>query len=133
MDNDSLDRFFEALRRLPVGAGEAQGGEGALVAARFLEQFLRFREELLDWNTRINLTAITDPGEVLIKHFLDSLSLLLVFDRPDARLLDIGAGAGFPGLPLKIVRPQWKVMLLEATGKKVGFLQHIIETLQLQN
>ncbi len=56
MDNDSLDRFFEALRRLPVGAGEAQGGEGALVAARFLEQFLRYRQELLDWNTRINLT-----------------------------------------------------------------------------
>src|SRR5712692_9814664 len=133
MGNDSLDRFFEALRRLPVGAGEAQGGEGALVAARFLEQFLRYREELLDWNTRINLTAITNPGEVLIKHFLDSLSLLLVYDRPAAHLLDIGAGAGFPGLPIKIVRPQWHVVLLEATGKKVRFLQHVLETLQLRD
>src|SRR5712691_5224577 len=132
MDNDSLDRFFEALRRLPVGAGEAQGGEGALVAARFLEQFLRYREELLDWNTRINLTAITDPEKILLKHFLDSLSLLSVYDKPEARVLDIGAGAGFPGLPLKIVRPQWKIVLLEATGKKVTFLQHVIETLHLR-
>src|SRR5713226_6993367 len=96
-----------------------------------LEQFLLYRQELLDWNTRFNLTAITDPEEVLIKHFLDSLSLLLVYDKPDVRLLDIGAGAGFPGLPLKIVRPQWHVTLLEATGKKVTFLQHMIELLQL--
>src|SRR5258706_2667418 len=98
-----------------------------------LEQFLRYREELLEWNTRINLTAITDPAEVLLKHFLDSLSLLLVYDRLAARLLDIGAGAGFPGLPLKIVRPQWQVLLLEATGKKVTFMRHMIEALQLRD
>src|SRR5437588_12940336 len=98
-----------------------------------VEQFLRYRQELLDWNTRMNLTAITDPVEVQIKHFLDSLSLLIVYDRPGTRLLDIGAGAGFPGLPLKIVRPAWQVVLLEATAKKVTFLQHIIETLQLQD
>lgn len=97
-----------------------------------VEQFLLYRQELLDWNTRFNLTAITDPDEVLIKHFLDSLSLLLVYDKPQTRLLDIGAGAGFPGLPLKIVRPDWHITLLEATGKKVGFLQHVIETLQLE-
>src|SRR5712691_2932262 len=133
MDNDSLDRFFEALRRLPVGAGEAQGGEGALVATQFLEQFLRYRQELLDWNMRINLTAIIDPEEVLIKHFLDSLSLLSVYDKPEARVLDIGAGAGFPGLPLKIVRPQWQVLLLEATSKKVTFMRHVIDLLQLKD
>jgi 16S rRNA (guanine527-N7)-methyltransferase len=97
------------------------------------EQFLRYRQELLDWNTHINLTSITDPEEVLLKHFLDSLSLLAVYDRPEARLLDIGSGAGFPGLPLKIARPQWRVTLLEATGKKVAFLRHIIETLHLEN
>src|SRR5919109_395381 len=97
-----------------------------------LEQFFRYRQELLDWNTRVNLTAITDPEEVLIKHFLDSLSLLLVYDKSQTSLLDIGAGAGFPGLPLKIVRPEWQVTLLEATGKKVTFLQHMIEMLQLE-
>jgi len=97
-----------------------------------LEQFLRYRQELLDWNTHINLTAITDPEEVLLKHFLDSLSLLLVHDRPNVRLLDIGSGAGFPGLALKIARPDWQVTLLEATGKKVTFLRHMIEILQLK-
>src|SRR5216684_7045764 len=117
-----LQPFLEGLHQLGLELTEQQ-----------LEQFLRYRQELLDWNRRINLTAITDPGEVLIKHFLDSLSLLLVYDRPAAHLLDIGAGAGFPGLPLKIVRPQWHVVLLEATGKKVGFLQHVIETLQLED
>ena len=98
-----------------------------------LTQFLRYRQELLDWNTRFNLTAITDPQEVLLKHFLDSLSLLTVYDKSHTRLLDIGSGAGFPGLPLKIARPQWQVTLLEATGKKVAFLRHIVATLQLEH
>ncbi len=120
--NPTLQPFLEDLHRLGLELTEQQ-----------LDQFLWYRQELLDWNTRINLTAITDPEEVMIKHFLDSLSLLLVYDVPDARLLDIGAGAGFPGLPLKIVRPQWHVVLLEATGKKVKFLQHIIEALQLKD
>lgn len=95
-----------------------------------LEQFLLYRQELLDWNTRFNLTAITDPEEVLRRHFLDSMSLLLVYNEQRARLLDIGSGAGFPGLALKIARPDWQVTLLEATGKKVTFLQHMIELLQ---
>src|SRR2546421_12548536 len=97
------------------------------------EHFLRYQKELLDWNPRITLTAITDPVEVQIKHFLDSLSILSIYDKPHIRLLDIGSGAGFPGLPLKIVRPAWQVVLLEATAKKVTFLQHVIETLQRQN
>jgi 16S rRNA (guanine527-N7)-methyltransferase len=95
------------------------------------EQLLRYRQELLDWNTRVNLTAIQDPEEVLIKHFLDSLSLLSVYDLPRAKLLDIGSGAGFPGLVLKIARPQWQITSLEATGKKVTFQKHIINTLHL--
>ena len=118
----SLQPFLEGLRQLGLELTEHQLG-----------QFLRYRQELHDWNKSINLTAITDPGEVLLKHFLDSLSLLMVYDRPHARLLDIGTGAGFPGLPLKIVRPRWHVVLLEATGKKVRFLQHLIETLQLKD
>ncbi len=97
-----------------------------------LEQFLRYQQELLAWNTRFNLTAITDPLEVQVKHFLNSLSLLAAYDQPQTHLLDIGSGAGFPGLPLKIVRPEWRITLLEATGKKVTFLRHIIETLHLE-
>src|SRR5579859_7351852 len=112
--------FVEGLQQLDPSISDFQ-----------LEQFLRYREELLDWNTRMNLTAITDPEEVLLKHFLDSLSLLQVYDKPRTRLLDIGSGAGFPGLPLKLARPHWSVVLLEATGKKVTFLKHVIDTLQL--
>jgi 16S rRNA (guanine527-N7)-methyltransferase len=149
------EAFLAGLRQLgleSVGAGEGLSGEGTFMhthppdgvpclgdrSARMqetptvIQQFLRYRQELLDWNTRFNLTAITDPEEVLIKHFLDSLSLLLLYNRAAARLLDIGAGAGFPGLALKIVRPDWQVTLLEATGKKVAFLRHVIEALQLE-
>lgn len=104
-----------------------------LAGSACIPQLLQLRQELLDWNTRVNLTAITDPAEVLLKHFLDSLSLLEVYRAERARVLDIGAGAGFPGLPLKIARPQWEVVLLEATGKKVNFQRHIIETLGLHN
>jgi len=121
-ENDtSLNVFVEGVRQLDLALSDIQ-----------LEQFLRYRTELLDWNIRMNLTAIIDPEEVLLKHFLDSLSLLNVYDQPNTRLLDIGSGAGFPGIPLKIMRPTWQVVLLEATGKKVAFLQHVIETLQLQ-
>lgn len=95
--------------------------------------FESYKEELLAWNTRINLTAITDPQDILLKHFLDSLALLKVYDNFETHLLDIGSGAGFPGLPLKIVRPQWHMTLLEATGKKTLFLRHIVEKLQLQD
>ncbi len=94
-------------------------------------QFINYQRELLAWNARFNLTAITDSESVQVKHFLDALSLLVAYDRPQARLLDIGSGAGFPGLALKIVRPAWEVTLLEATGKKVTFLRHIIEILGL--
>ena len=131
MEDDSLDRFVEGLRRF--GGASAKDAPLNRRKPSIVDQFLLYRQELLEWNTRFNLTAITDPEEVLFKHFLDSLSLLLVYDKPQTRLLDIGAGAGFPGLPLKFVRPDWHVTLLEATGKKVTFLQHIIETLQLEN
>jgi|SRR5579863_2394677 len=119
---DSLDQFMQGLRQLDPAVTDQQ-----------LHLFLRYRQELLEWNSRFNLTAITDPDEILIRHFLDSASILVVYDEPQARVLDIGAGAGFPGLPLKILRPQWRVLLLEATGKKVTFLQHVIKTLELRD
>src|SRR5256886_2012205 len=123
MSEGLFEIFVEGLQQLSLDPRDEQ-----LLAA-----FESYRKELLDWNTRINLTAITDPQDVLLKHFLDSLSLLKVYTDPEARLLDIGSGAGFPGLPLKIVRPQWYVTLLEATGKKTLFLRHVVETLQLRN
>jgi 16S rRNA (guanine527-N7)-methyltransferase len=106
---------------------------GLQLTERQEEQFLLFRQELLDWNTRMNLTAIVDPEEVLIKHFLDSLSLLALYTQDQARVIDIGTGAGFPGLPLKIVRPDWHVTLLEATGKRVTFVRHMLDCLELEH
>jgi 16S rRNA (guanine527-N7)-methyltransferase len=108
------------------------------------DAFWRYQEELLDWNQRMNLTAITDPAEIESKHFLDSLSCLLALPRIDGRPLaawlasspkavDIGAGAGLPGLALKIVWPGLRLTLLEATGKKCRFMQHVVDTLNLKD
>ncbi len=102
-----------------------------------LEAFRTFQEELITWNERFNLTAITDDTGVQIRHFLDSLSCLLALQAGERfgsrRMIDVGTGAGFPGIPLKIVCPAIKLTLLEATGKKVRFLQHIVDQLHLDN
>jgi 16S rRNA (guanine527-N7)-methyltransferase len=132
---EDVSRLFtdglQQLRLMAPAEEKDQGGQNQ--DSQPYRDLLRYRQELLEWNTRFNLTAITDPEEVLLKHFLDSLSLLQVYDRPHARLLDIGSGAGFPGIPLKIVRPQWHVTLIEATGKKTLFLRHMIDLLKLKD
>ena len=88
--------------------------------------------ELINWNRRINLTAITDPREIAIKHFLDSLApATCIADR--GRLLDIGSGGGFPGLPLKIFKPSISALLIDGVRKKVNFLKHVLRTLGLEN
>ena len=98
-----------------------------------------YYRELVAWNEKFNLTAITDYDQVQIKHFLDSLTCLLadedftrtICQQSGIRAIDVGAGAGFPGVPLKIVCPGLQLTLLEATGKKVGFLEHIVSRLGL--
>lgn len=101
-----------------------------------LAMFQTYYEQLVDWNRRVNLTAITDYETVQTRHFADSLAVLLAIDAsdfgPNASLVDIGSGAGFPGLPLKIVRPAWQVMLVESTRKKTEFLEHMIYQLGLE-
>jgi 16S rRNA (guanine527-N7)-methyltransferase len=100
--------------------------------------FQLYYEELVTWNQRFNLTAITEYEQVQIRHFLDSLSCLLAHEtrqalkRPQVRMIDVGAGAGFPGIPLKLVCPLTRLTLLEATGKKVAFLEHIVERLGMR-
>jgi 16S rRNA (guanine527-N7)-methyltransferase len=88
--------------------------------------------ELIKWNQKINITTITDPIEVASNHFLDSLVPAKVIP-PEAAMLDIGSGGGFPGIPLKVLLPTLSVTLIDASRKKVSFLKHIIRTLKLDN
>jgi 16S rRNA (guanine527-N7)-methyltransferase len=102
-----------------------------------LDALRLYQEHLSDWNGRFNLTAITDETGIQIRHFLDSLSCLLALEPGERfsgkRIIDVGTGAGFPGIPLKIVCPGIKLTLLEATAKKAQFLQHIVDQLQLRD
>ena len=96
-----------------------------------LDQFTRYADRLIEWNARFNLTTITQPREIVIRHFLDSLSAARVLPAGLVSLIDVGAGAGFPGLPIKIARPAVSLTLLEATHKKCDFLQAVVDELQL--
>ncbi len=99
-----------------------------------MRAFTSYLEFLLEWNRRINLTAITDPEEIWIKHFLDSLSCLKAIPAQcDIRVVDVGTGAGFPGIPLKIAVPEIRLTLVEAVGKKAEFCRLLIGHLQLRD
>ena len=108
---------------------EGAAGLGLKLAESQLKQFQTYSSELVDWNRRVNLTAITAYEDVQVKHFLDSLTVTLILkELPNSvgiRMIDIGTGAGFPGIPLKIVLPDIRLTLLESTGKKALFLDHI--------
>jgi 16S rRNA (guanine527-N7)-methyltransferase len=91
-----------------------------------------YERELVDWNTRFNLTAIRDPQEIHIKHFLDSLTCLMALrESPIERLIDVGTGAGFPGIPIKIIYPKMQLTLVESVGKKAEFCRHVVKILDL--
>ena len=105
---------------------------GIEIAAGITAQFAIHAAELIKWNRKINLTAITHPKDIAVKHFLDSLPPAR-FVHDHARMLDIGSGAGFPGIPLKILNPSLKVTLIDGTRKKVNFLKHVLRTLKFEN
>lgn len=105
---------------------------GAELTTAKAEQFDKYCALLVEWNKVMNLTAIVDPDEVAVKHFADSLTLLPYLDRAGTRsLIDVGTGAGFPGLPLKIMRPELEVTLLDSLEKRVRFLNAVIGELGL--
>ncbi len=100
-----------------------------------LTTFEKYGQELIAWNQHVNLTRITEPEEIIVKHFLDSLSIYQALPNlpPDFSMIDVGSGAGFPGLPLKIAQPDIQLALLESTAKKTTFLRHVVNTLHLRD
>jgi 16S rRNA (guanine527-N7)-methyltransferase len=98
-----------------------------------LKQFSTYSDFLQEYNQKVNLTAITDPEEIAVKHFLDSVLPLTFLSEEAESLLDVGSGAGFPGVPMAIMNPKTRVTLLEANGKKITFLHELIAKLELKN
>ena len=106
---------------------------GIHLTGRQVAALIKFENELLIWNERFNLTAIRDSEGIRTKHFLDSFSCSLAWkDNPPKRLIDVGTGAGFPGIPLKILYPSMALTLVESVGKKAAFCRHMVEVLKLE-
>ena len=123
MKNYNCDYFIKDLKEFDLTVSEKQ-----------IEQFIMYYELLTEWNSFMNLTAITEFDEIMKKHFVDSVSLVRAI--PDMKekeyiLIDVGTGAGFPGIPLKIMFPNLKVVLLDSLNKRVSFLNEVIEKLKL--
>lgn len=97
-----------------------------------IEQFYKYMNLLLEWNEKINLTAITEKKDVILKHFIDSLTISKYIEE-NSTLVDIGTGAGFPGIPIKIYRPDVKVTLVDSLNKRINFLNEIISELELKD
>lgn len=121
MTNKNDEKFIENLLSFGIELDDIK-----------LEQFHKYYELLIEWNRNINLTAITEYGDVLTKHFLDSLAIVKAIDcKRTYSLIDVGTGAGFPGIPIKIVFPNIKVTLLDSLKKRVNFLDEVIKNLSL--
>lgn len=96
-----------------------------------IQKFYKYMELLLEWNEKINLTAIVEPRDVILKHFVDSLTICKELQK-NKTLADIGTGAGFPGIPVKILRPDLDITLIDSLNKRVNFLTMVIEALKLE-
>lgn len=122
MEKKYLEQFHKDLEEFHITLTSFQ-----------IEQFITYYEMLIEKNKVMNLTGITDFEEVLKKHFIDSLSLVKACDlNGDISLLDVGTGAGFPGIPLKIAFPNLKITLLDSLNKRITFLQEVIDRLELK-
>lgn len=115
-----MDTLIKCLSELNIEISENQ-----------IELFDRYYELLIYWNNKFNLTSITNKEDVLVKHFTDSVALLKYVDISESTLLDVGSGAGFPGIPLRIMCDSCKVILLDSLNKRIGFLNEVIKDLGL--
>lgn len=123
MKNYDTTQFHKDLEQLGIVLSEKQ-----------MEQFLHYYELLIEWNEKINLTAITEYEDVMKKHFIDSLSLIKAYDlNKEIKVIDVGTGAGFPGLALKIAFPNLRVTLLDSLNKRIVYLNEVINQLGLKD
>ncbi len=102
---------------------------GIMLTEEQTEKFFIYMDLLLEWNEKINLTAITDPKEVISKHFVDSLSLLTMDIPQGSRIIDVGTGAGFPSIPLLIARPDLKITMLDSLAKRLNFIKEVLSAI----
>lgn len=116
------DLLIEGAKQLGIDLSDKQ-----------VEQFMRYKELLQEWNEKMNLTAIVNKEDVYLKHFYDSLTPSFDFDFNNQSLCDIGAGAGFPSIPLKIVYPDLKITIVDSLSKRITFLNHLVKELELDN
>lgn len=116
------EQFIQALKEKGIDLTDKQ-----------IEQFHKYFELLVEWNEKMNLTAITDEEGVYLKHFYDSLTISFDFDLKDQSLCDIGAGAGFPSIPLKIVYPDLKITIVDSLSKRITFLKELTHQLGLED
>ena len=120
----SMDRFVQ----------DAQQLLNVRLSGTQVDSFHLYEQELMTWNEKFNLTAIRDIEQIRNKHFLDSLTCMLAWgDNRPKSLIDVGSGAGFPGIPLKIIFPTMQLTLVESVGKKTKFCQHIVDILNLEH
>jgi len=119
--NEFKELMKENLKELNIELSDLQ-----------LEKFYKYMNILVEWNKFMNLTGITEPEEVITKHFIDSLTVLDKVNK-NASIIDVGTGAGFPGIPIKIAFPETKVVLLDSLNKRIKFLNEVIEKLELNN
>lgn len=117
-----MDRLINSLLKWNIDINDKQ-----------VNQFNVYYNLLIDWNTRMNLTSITEKQEVIDKHFIDSIALYKYKNYAGKNILDVGTGAGFPGIPLKIICPDSKIVLLDSLAKRVTFLNEVIKELNLDN
>lgn len=113
--------FQEALNMLEIKLSTQQ-----------MDQFFVYKSLLLEWNKKINLTAITEDREVILKHFIDCLTIVKLKDFDNSSIIDVGTGAGFPGLPIKIAVPSTKVTLMDSLNKRIKFLEEVTAALKLE-
>lgn len=119
------EEFFEKMQE-----------KSMVLGVRFLveqaEQFFEYMNLLIEWNEKMNLTAIIEPEEIILKHFIDSITILKDIED-GSKLVDVGTGAGFPGIPLSIMNPTLKITLVDSLNKRLIFLQEVVDKLGLQN